>query len=312
MSDIVLSMATMPSRKKRLLENIPSLVNGGQTYDGFTKFYINVSDDLEDDDYEFYEKLKDIDDRIEIVRCDGKWRSCNKLIPTLKSNADDAIITVDDDIFYPRESLERLVNEYEKNKDCIIAHEINPVILSDDGLVTYLNTFDVKLKQREYGKYLTDCALFPPHVFDGTDVFNYDKMMELTDGCHDEIWFWVNSTLNKVQVIGLNYVLTFEGEVKSEWHDDEFRLCNINSDASNIRIYNHRINKLYGKELYDIISNFKVEINVTCDNIYQAIEQYDYIIYLYSGRAAFNLNSLTKAYCKMFINRITKNKMIRY
>ena len=61
-----------------------------------------------------------------------------------------------------------------------------------------------------------------------------------------------------------------------------------------------------------IISNFKVEINVTCDNIYQAIEQYDYIIYLYAGRAAFNLNSLTKAYCKMFINRITKNKMIRY
>lgn len=36
MSDIVLSMATMPSRKKRLLENIPSLVNEGQTYDGFT------------------------------------------------------------------------------------------------------------------------------------------------------------------------------------------------------------------------------------------------------------------------------------
>ena len=75
MSDIVLSMATMPSRKKRLLENIPSLVNGGQTYDGFTKFYINVSDDLEDSDYEFYEKLKDIDDRIEIVRCDEKGGS---------------------------------------------------------------------------------------------------------------------------------------------------------------------------------------------------------------------------------------------
>ena len=79
MSDIVLSMATMPSRKKRLLENIPSLVNGGQTYDGFTKFYINVSDDLEDDDYEFYEKLKDIQfvvvdidcfrNKIKIIQC---------------------------------------------------------------------------------------------------------------------------------------------------------------------------------------------------------------------------------------------------
>ena len=80
---------------------------------------------------------------------------------------------------------------------------------------------------------------------------------------------------------------------------------------------------MYGKELYDIISNFKVEINVTCDNIYQAIEQYDYIIYLYAGRAAFNLNSLTKAWRERFIkltkawrerliNRITKNKMIRY
>lgn len=308
MENIVLSMATMPSRKGRLLENILSLVKGEQTYDGFSKFYINVSDDLEEEDYAFYDTLKNFDKRIEIVKCDGKWRSCNKLLPTLKSNPDDAVIVVDDDIYYPKESLQRLVDEHEKNGDCIIAHEINPIALGDDGSVMYLNTFDVKLKQKEYGKYLTDCALFPPHVFDGTDVFNHDKMMELTDGLHDEIWFWVNSTLNKIKVIGLNYILSFEGEIKSEWKEDEFRLCNVNSNCDIIKSYNDRINKLYGKELYDIISNYEVQIYANCDNVYQIIMQYDNIKYLYGDRFSINLDGLTKMYKIMLINRL-RNKM---
>ena len=85
---------------------------------------------------------------------------------------------------------EELVKQYEKTPDCIVVHEINPLDLKD-GLINYHNTYDAKLGQKEWGKYLSNCALFPPKIFDGSDLFDYNKMMYCTNGNHDELWFWI-------------------------------------------------------------------------------------------------------------------------
>ena len=51
---VIVSMATIPSRKNRLLENIPSLIHQRYHYD---KLIINVLDNLSDEDYEFYNNI---------------------------------------------------------------------------------------------------------------------------------------------------------------------------------------------------------------------------------------------------------------
>lgn len=280
MRQVILSMATMPSRKKRLIENLPSIVN--QSY-MFNKLVINVYDDLSEDEYEFYNSILKYDSRIIINKVESKWRSCNKLLPTLKMYPDEIIITIDDDIYYPEHCVKYLIEQHKKTPDCIVAHEVQPIIVNkENNIITYLNGYDIKLMQKSWGKYITNCCLFPPHVFDNTEVFNYEKMFQLTNALHDEVWFWVNSTLNNVMVVGLNYVKGFTTEIITEWGEDEFRLAYFNNSQESANDYMTKVSQIYGKQLIDIITSTPVEFTVTKDNIYIFMLLMDSIRELYN------------------------------
>lgn len=305
---VIVSMATIPCRKDRLKENIPSFKN--QTYP-FDMLIINVLDNLTEEDYQFYEELKKMDSRIVINKVDGKWRSCNKLIPTLKCYPDDIIITVDDDIYYPNECISTLMQQYEITPDCIIAQEISPLKLErHKTYISYKLYMDVKLMQKEWGKYLTGCCLFPPHVFDGTDIFDFDKMMELTGGTHDELWFWVNSTLNGVQCVGLNYIRNFEGELITKRTNDEPQLWQENVFESRQKKYMDNLNKLYGKRLLPIILSKKAKFTVTKDNIYSFVFCLPYIRQFYSDQFTVEYKGLTKGWKKYIRNIMLGGKAI--
>ena len=202
---IIVSLTTIPSRKESLLKTIESILK--QSYK-FDKFVINIDNNLSNENYSFYNRLVGIDKRIEVNLCDAKWRSCNKLLPTLLKYPNDVIITIDDDISYPKDALKVMVNDYEKNRDCIITLAANPVLVDNEGnYCGYMLDNDFCLKQKGYSKYMSMGTLFPPHIFTGTDVFDYDKMMACTNGTHDELWFWVNSTIKGTMVIVENNYL---------------------------------------------------------------------------------------------------------
>ena len=299
---IIVSMTTIPSRKKRLMDNLPSLIN--QSYE-YSKLVINVDDNLSDDDYQWYEDLKKLDARIEINKAESKWRSCNKLLPTLKKYPNDIIITLDDDVYYPRHTVAELIREYISHPDCIIAHEINPIRIlkdSDAYFVTYVNGYDVMLRQVEWGKYLSNCALFPPYTFDGTDLYDYDKMMECTNGTHDELWFWVNSTLNNVQCIGLNYVRSFAPEMLEAYKEGEYCLSAFNNQDDKIQAYMEKINALYCDRLIANILSKQTVFTINQDNVYSFMFLYPYIksIYTYGARVDFDKN-LTKGWTERVI-----------
>ena len=291
-------MTTIPSRKKRLEDNINSILN--QSWQGFEKYCINIDDNLSKEDYEFYDNLKQLDNRIEINICEHKWRSCNKLLPTITKYPEDVVITVDDDTNYPIDSLKTLVEEYEKNPDCIITHEVNPIIVRNGKFEMYVDCLDIKMKQKEFGKYLSNCCLFPPHVFDNSDVFDYEKMIECTDGTHDELWFWVNSTINGVHCIGLNYVYWFIDDVFKDAFSDGYKLSTINGDAKTSSKYIAKIKEIYGERLNKIVGNEKIKFYVNNDNLYLLIYHWSLFKTFYAGNCILNLSSLTTAYKKLF------------
>ena len=274
---VIVSMTTIPKRKQRLMDNLPALLNQTYRYD---KLIINIDDNLSEEDYKWYDELKQLDSRIEINKAEAKWRSCNKLLPTLKKYPHDIIITLDDDVYYPKDSVRYLVEEHMKHPQCVIAHEINPILVSED-YVTYLNGYDTKLMQVEWGKYLSNCALFPPYTFDGTDLYDYDKMMDCTNGTHDELWFWVQSTLNGVQCVGLNYVRSFAPEMLQQYQEGEYCLSAFNNTESKIDEYMKKINKMYGKRLLEEIDKKPTVFTITKDNIYSFFFLLPYIRGLY-------------------------------
>lgn len=292
---VIVSMTTIPVRKVRLIENLPSLL--GQSY-YFDKLVINVDDNLSEDDYKFYHTLTEIDSRIEINKSESKWRSCNKLLPTIKMYPEDIIITVDDDIYYPVHCVKYLVEQYMITPDCVIAHEVNPIEIDENGFITYKNMTDIKLKQVQWGKYLSNCCLFPPHIFDGSDVFDYDKMMSCTHGTHDELWFWVNSLLNGVQTVGLNYVLSFEAENIRQWGENEYKLTDFNNTDKKIYEYMKTINEMYGKKMLENIKSKPTVFFLDKDNVQTFIYSLKYLKMIYQYGILIDFGDLTKNWIK--------------
>lgn len=303
---VILSMTTIPKRKERLTDNLPAIL--GQTFK-FDKLIINIDDNLSDEDYAWYDELAKKDDRIEINKAEAKWRSCNKLLPTLKKYPEDVIITLDDDIYYPKNTIKLLVEWYERNPDCIITHEINPIVINDDeDYVSYLNTYDVMLMQKEWGKYFSNCCLFPPHTFDGTDLYDYDKMMECTNGTHDELWFWTQSTINGVQCIGLNYVRSFAPEMLKQYEEGEYQLTTFNNTHEKIEGYMKKINEVYGKRLIDNILSKKVKFIVNKDNFYSFLFLWSSIKRLYDYGFQIGTEGLTKDWTNKLIRIVKGNE----
>lgn len=152
-----------------------------------------------------------MDPRVEVKLRDGRWRSANKLVWTYKDGPDAVIVCFDDDKAYPDECLEQLLEAWRRDPDCIIAQEVNPAAVVSEGRIEYLNAVDVKLGQKEFGKYLSNACLFPPRCF-SEDLYDYDSFRYVTNGMHDELWFWIASTLNGTRCVGLDYTFSYEAD----------------------------------------------------------------------------------------------------
>lgn len=276
----IVSTTTIPSRKDMFLQVVNLILK--QTFK-FDKYCINIDDNLTEDDYNFYANLTKLDSRIEINKCDAKWRSANKLLPTIKKYPNDVIITVDDDLSYDENCLQELVTVWENNKDCIVCHEINPAVLTKTHELRYVNTLDVKLYQKEFGKYLSHSCLFPPHVFDNTDVFDYDKMMKLTNGTHDELWFWEQTTLKGIYVIGLDWTMSLGIDSALHHNNADYQLTNINAIQFNIDNYNYKFNAEYGDKIFNAIKNKPIIFNVSRSNLQAIVGNLNNIKQLYEG-----------------------------
>ena len=300
----ILSMTTVPCRKKGVVKSIESLLK--QSFNDFYKICINIDDYMSSDDYNFYFQLKELDERIEVNICDKKWRSCNKLIPTLIKYPNDVIITVDDDIYYPEHAILKLIEKYIENKDCIISHAVAPILTSDKKFIKILNNSpDVKLEQKQYGKYLSCCCLFPPHVFDNTDIFNYNKMFELTEGTHDELWFWINTVIKGVKCIGLKYLYEITGTY-CIWgaSEGDYALCVTNREKWDF--FDKKIIEMYGEKINEAISKEKVEFKLTCDNIYSFLFQLDTFNECYKENYKINTDELDMSYKWLLSQYITE------
>ena len=299
---VICSLTTIPSRFEMLKVNLPSILVE-QTFK-VDKLIIALDDCFGDDVYERYEALKDEYPKIEIIKCEKRWRSCNKLLPTLKLYPDSVVITTDDDHYLPPKCFETLVKEYETHPNCIIAQECNPLVI-EDGKIKFLNSFDVMLKQVEFAKYLSNCCLFPPHTFDGTDLYDWDKMNYITGNLDDELWFMINSTLNGVQCIGLNYVHSLEPEVKIAHKDGDYTLTDSNKQQEFINLKCDRMNELYGERMLEQIKKKNNVFTITNDNVYSFLYLFPYIKMLYGERAEVVFaDDITKSWKQLVLDCI--------
>lgn len=259
---LIVSIASYPKRFDYCKRTLDSILH--QTIiEMVDAIYINIDDNLSENDIGKYESLKKYSPKIQIRICPAKWKSANKLIWTYKEHHDDVIFCFDDDKNYPLTAMERLYAEWLKHPNCIVAEEVNPYTIDSMG-VKYIDDVDIKMKQRDFAKYLSNNCLFPPNCFSEL-LYDYDKFQYVTQGHHDELWFWIVSTLNGVKVIGLDW--TYACYIDGIWMDEaEGDLFKINSNNDVRNGYYVRMNELFGKDMEKVMMENPVQIDFNCEN----------------------------------------------
>ncbi len=152
---------------------------------------------------------KDIPEKVLKLKENGleiKWhknlRSYTKLIPALKQFPNNIIVTADDDIYYEKNWLEKLLKSYKENKNCIICHRAHKIKLSKNGIAPYKKwRKKIRSSKASYLNFLTGVGgvLYPANCL-YKDVLDENLFKELTPAA-DDVWFWAMAVLNKTKMV---------------------------------------------------------------------------------------------------------------
>lgn len=179
------------------------------------------------------------------IRWTKDTRSYKKLIPALHDFPDDIIIVVDDDVIYPQEWFERLINAHKKYPNAVIGNYVYRIDLNRP----YKRWR--KLQNKFWRRWFfgrpsfknnatgVGGVLYPPHSLH-PDVFREDLFKTLAP-TNDDIWFWAMSVLNGTEIAIVpnpikDLPLIANSQVVSLWSEN--KSDNKNNESLNA-ILNH-------------------------------------------------------------------------
>lgn len=183
-----------------------------------------------------------------------KWcpdiKSYKKLIPALEIFPTDNIITADDDIIYPNDFLEQLLETHKHYPKDIIAHRVRKIAVRKNQILPYKKwrlsetrgIFNFAFRGG-YNNLLGGGGgvLYPPKSLD-SNVFDSEKFMTLCKH-QDDVWFWAMAVKNNRKIIptkrGYNLRKRTNEEVQSVglWQS-----VNSKSDSPNNTAINNILN----------------------------------------------------------------------
>ena len=126
-----------------------------------------------------------------------------KLVPALTDYPNSILVTIDDDILYPYDTLELLYSAYQKYPRCICANRIMDVTLDNQGQPASLPTWK-ELDNKERISRLNffegvGGVLYPPHCFT-SEVVNQSVFASICPTA-DDVWFNCMAILSNTSVV---------------------------------------------------------------------------------------------------------------
>lgn len=207
----IISMTSLPNRLEHIREVLESINN--QTIGPQKTIMYICKDDFNNKIPPILTEMMEIFPWFKVKLINENYKVATKLLPALKDFPNDIIINLDDDIYYDNRLIERLLETYLSNTNSIVTVAARVVLFdSKNGLVTRfkenggtIKISDKSLTGYQYSFLSGHGTLYPPHIFDNTNVMDFDMMCKMcpTD---DELWFWANALIKgvKTTIIG-NY-----------------------------------------------------------------------------------------------------------
>lgn len=165
---------------------------------------------------------------IEIIYSDLDIKGHNKYYHTMLKYPDAVIITIDDDIEYPIDFIEKCVDAYKDFPNVVNACRVHKIKMTNDHLMPY-NMWEWNCKNEEpsYRLFFTSGAgtVFPPNIFSAFDLEDIEKTLYA-----DDVYLNNLCRINKIKVrrIPGNH---FYRDIKML--PNKFQLCSINLNGNN-------------------------------------------------------------------------------
>ena len=198
-TDVIVSLTSFPERMYEIKYTLYSLLNQTIKPEKVILWlsreeFPNLENDLPDDVLDFKKNGLTIGWTHNIY-------SYKKLIPALKEFPNKKIVTADDDIFYEKDWLEKLLIANQKYPDCIITHRAHKIKFTKNEIAPYKKwKKKIKTCKPSFVNFLTGAGgvLYPANCL-YKDVTNENIFMEILPKA-DDIWFWAMAVLNGTKI----------------------------------------------------------------------------------------------------------------
>lgn len=198
---VIVSLTSYPPRFKYIGLTLKSLTQQSYKPD---KIIVYLGNDARETD--LTEEMKSFISRGVEYRFDStrNLRSHKKYFYAVQEFPDDVVVTADDDIVYPHNWLESLINSYKRYPNAVSARRVHKIRLDKNGnLLPYNHWIDQyrKLKTPSHALIATGNSgvLYPPHIFDER-LFNEQNIKQYCFEA-DDIWLKCMEILCDIPVV---------------------------------------------------------------------------------------------------------------
>ncbi|NGM17157.1 glycosyltransferase family 2 protein [Eggerthellaceae bacterium zg-893] len=213
--EIVVSLTSYPARIGSVHEAIESIMRQTVKADRIVLWLAEEQFPRGED--ELPERLLALKKRGLEIRWVGKdYKSFKKIIPALQEFPDAAIVTIDDDLLYRNDVIQKLCDSYKKHPHAISALRTHRIGLTQDRKIKPYNDWEKEVldcRDEERMDLLATTgagALFPPDILP-PETCDW-SVIEKTCSRADDLWVKAMATRNDVPIVlandrhGLNFV----------------------------------------------------------------------------------------------------------
>lgn len=156
-------------------------------------------------------------------------RSYTKLVPALKMFPEAAVITVDDDMVYDFDIIERLITAHRTDPSAIQACRVHSMTFDGKGELLPYSQWDWTTASTVKRHFLTGVGgvLYPPLSL-GKEVLNQDVFLSICPTA-DDVWFTAMAKLNGTPIMKVETRSPKGEDYVSNYEVQDMGLCRINT-----------------------------------------------------------------------------------
>lgn len=236
--DIIVSLTSFPARFNKLHLVIESILRQTMKPD---QIILYLDDDVGDIEAlpENIKKLRQYG--VHIEKREGRIKPHKKYYYAFKEHPDSTIITVDDDILYPKNLIEELYKVHKRFPGCVVATRSHKILFNDDGSIKKYNSWEWMCILEEIPSMqlmATGCGgvLYPKHCMNER-LLDMQLLLKLTPNA-DDLWLKVMQVLNRTPVVNCNQDVRKSRVVVDGTQGESLNSSNVHQNINDVYMKN--------------------------------------------------------------------------